>query len=57
MNTFQKNESKETLFSPVSIEEAPPRPSSPPKKPTPVSPQIQFATDSNSLFFWLSSFA
>ncbi|XP_032005935.1 solute carrier family 15 member 2 isoform X1 [Hylobates moloch] len=35
MNPFQKNESKETLFSPVSIEEVPPRPPSPPKKPSP----------------------
>ncbi|KAM6222310.1 solute carrier family 15 member 2 isoform 1-T1 [Rhynchocyon petersi] len=35
MNTFQKKESKETLFSPVSIEEVPPRPTSPPKKPPP----------------------
>ncbi|XP_002758792.3 solute carrier family 15 member 2 isoform X2 [Callithrix jacchus] len=34
MNTFQKNESKETLFSPVSIEEVPRRPPSPPKKPS-----------------------
>ncbi|XP_012331637.1 solute carrier family 15 member 2 [Aotus nancymaae] len=34
MNTFQKNESKETLFSPVSIEEVPHRPPSPPKKPS-----------------------
>ncbi|KFO30708.1 solute carrier family 15 member 2 [Fukomys damarensis] len=31
MNPFQKNESKETLFSPVSTEEVQPRPSSPPK--------------------------
>ncbi|XP_036059956.1 solute carrier family 15 member 2 [Onychomys torridus] len=35
MNPFQKNESKETLFSPVSTEEVLPRPSSPPKKPPP----------------------
>ncbi|XP_006869414.1 PREDICTED: solute carrier family 15 member 2 isoform X4 [Chrysochloris asiatica] len=35
MNTFQKNESKETLFTPVSIEGAPPRPPSPPKKSPP----------------------
>ncbi|XP_057621043.1 solute carrier family 15 member 2 [Chionomys nivalis] len=35
MNPFQKNESKETLFSPVSTEEVLPRPSSPPKKPSP----------------------
>ncbi|XP_011826979.1 PREDICTED: solute carrier family 15 member 2 isoform X2 [Mandrillus leucophaeus] len=35
MNSFQKNESKETLFSPVSIEDVPPRPPSPPKKPSP----------------------
>uniref|UniRef100_A0A2K6EN78 Solute carrier family 15 member 2 n=1 Tax=Propithecus coquereli TaxID=379532 RepID=A0A2K6EN78_PROCO len=35
MNPFQKNESKETLFSPVSTEEVPPRPPSPPKKPPP----------------------
>uniref|UniRef100_A0A2K5V075 Solute carrier family 15 member 2 n=1 Tax=Macaca fascicularis TaxID=9541 RepID=A0A2K5V075_MACFA len=35
MNPFQKNESKETLFSPVSIEDVPPRPPSPPKKPSP----------------------
>lgn len=41
MNPFQKNESKETLFSPVSIEDVPPRPPNPPKKPSPVSPQIQ----------------
>lgn len=40
MNPFQKNESKETLFSPVSTEEVPPRLLSLPKKPTPVSPQI-----------------
>ncbi|XP_058151707.1 solute carrier family 15 member 2 isoform X2 [Dasypus novemcinctus] len=33
MNPFQKNESKETLFSPVSTEELPPQPPSPPKKP------------------------
>ncbi|XP_004642255.1 solute carrier family 15 member 2 isoform X1 [Octodon degus] len=32
MNPFQKNESKETLFSPVSTEEVPPRPPSPPKQ-------------------------
>uniref|UniRef100_A0A452VMV4 Solute carrier family 15 member 2 n=1 Tax=Ursus maritimus TaxID=29073 RepID=A0A452VMV4_URSMA len=35
MNPFQKNESKETLFSPVSTEEVPPRPLSLPKKPSP----------------------
>ncbi|ELK18081.1 Solute carrier family 15 member 2 [Pteropus alecto] len=35
MNPFQKNESKETSFSPVSTEEVPPRPPSLPKKPTP----------------------
>ncbi|XP_029796573.1 solute carrier family 15 member 2 isoform X2 [Suricata suricatta] len=35
MNPFQKNESKETLFSPVSTEEVPPQPLSLPKKPTP----------------------
>ncbi|KAM7321981.1 hypothetical protein ACRRTK_018822 [Alexandromys fortis] len=35
MNPFQKNESKETLFSPVSTEEVLPRPPSPPKKPPP----------------------
>ncbi|XP_037692558.1 solute carrier family 15 member 2 isoform X2 [Choloepus didactylus] len=35
MNPFQKNESKETLFSPVSTEEVPPQPPSPPKKPPP----------------------
>ncbi|XP_047421166.1 solute carrier family 15 member 2 [Sciurus carolinensis] len=35
MNPFQKNESKETLFSPVSTEEVPPRPPSPPKKSSP----------------------
>ncbi|XP_014647692.1 PREDICTED: solute carrier family 15 member 2 isoform X2 [Ceratotherium simum simum] len=35
MNPFQKNESKETLFSPVSTEEVPPRPPSLPKKPPP----------------------
>ncbi|VFV33408.1 solute carrier family 15 member 2 [Lynx pardinus] len=33
MNPFQKNESKETLFSPVSTEEVPPQPLSLPKKP------------------------
>ncbi|XP_004712281.1 solute carrier family 15 member 2 isoform X1 [Echinops telfairi] len=33
MNSFQKKESKRTLFSPVSFEEAPSRPPSPPKKP------------------------
>lgn len=35
MNPFQKKESKETLFSPVSTEEVLPRPPSPPKKPPP----------------------
>ncbi|XP_035949624.1 solute carrier family 15 member 2 isoform X2 [Halichoerus grypus] len=35
MNPFQKNESKETLFSPVSTEEVRPRPLSLPKKPPP----------------------
>ncbi|EHB05813.1 Solute carrier family 15 member 2 [Heterocephalus glaber] len=35
MNPFQKNESKETLFSPVSTEEVPPKPSSPPKQSPP----------------------
>nr|BAB31192.1 unnamed protein product [Mus musculus] len=35
MNPFQKNESKETLFSPVSTEEMLPGPPSPPKKSTP----------------------
>nr|XP_048310152.1 solute carrier family 15 member 2 [Myodes glareolus] len=35
MNPFQKNESKETLFSPVSTEEVLPRPPSPPKKSPP----------------------
>ncbi|XP_066097393.1 solute carrier family 15 member 2 isoform X3 [Saccopteryx bilineata] len=35
MNPFQKNESKETFFSPVSTEEIPPRPPSLPKKPPP----------------------
>uniref|UniRef100_A0A8C5NY81 Solute carrier family 15 member 2 n=1 Tax=Jaculus jaculus TaxID=51337 RepID=A0A8C5NY81_JACJA len=35
MNPFQKNESKETLFSPVSTEEVLPRPPSPPQKPSP----------------------
>uniref|UniRef100_A0A287BMQ3 Solute carrier family 15 member 2 n=2 Tax=Sus scrofa TaxID=9823 RepID=A0A287BMQ3_PIG len=35
MNPFQKNESKETLFLPVSTEEVPPRPPSFPKKPSP----------------------
>ncbi|XP_016055413.1 PREDICTED: solute carrier family 15 member 2 [Miniopterus natalensis] len=35
MNPFQKNESKETFFSPVSTEEVPPRPPSLPKKPPP----------------------
>ncbi|XP_006189927.2 solute carrier family 15 member 2 [Camelus ferus] len=35
MNPFQKNESKETLFSPVSTEEVQPRPPSFPKKPSP----------------------
>lgn len=42
MNSFQKNESKETFFSPVSTEEVPPPPPSLPKKPPPVSPQIHF---------------
>ncbi|XP_007942089.1 solute carrier family 15 member 2 [Orycteropus afer afer] len=32
MNPFQKNDSKENSFSPVSTEELPPRPQSPPKK-------------------------
>uniref|UniRef100_A0A8C6RNI0 Solute carrier family 15 member 2 n=1 Tax=Nannospalax galili TaxID=1026970 RepID=A0A8C6RNI0_NANGA len=35
MNPFQKNESKETLFLPVSTEDVLPRPPSPPKKPSP----------------------
>ncbi|XP_036098714.1 solute carrier family 15 member 2 [Molossus molossus] len=35
MNPFQKNESRETFFSPVSTEEVPPRPPSLPKKPPP----------------------
>ncbi|XP_036907408.1 solute carrier family 15 member 2 isoform X3 [Sturnira hondurensis] len=35
MNPFQKNESKETFFSPVSTEEVPPRPPRLPKKPPP----------------------
>ncbi|XP_077740592.1 solute carrier family 15 member 2 isoform X1 [Canis aureus] len=35
MNPFQKNESKETLFSPVSTEEVPSRPLSLPKTPPP----------------------
>ncbi|XP_035874058.1 solute carrier family 15 member 2 isoform X2 [Phyllostomus discolor] len=35
MNSFQKNESKETFFSPVSTEEVPPRPPKLPKKPPP----------------------
>ncbi|XP_012874785.1 PREDICTED: solute carrier family 15 member 2 [Dipodomys ordii] len=35
MNPFQKNESKQTLFSPVCTEEVPPRPPSPPEKPPP----------------------
>lgn len=35
MNSFQKNESKETFFSPVSTEEVPPRPPRLPKKPPP----------------------
>ncbi|XP_053420879.1 solute carrier family 15 member 2 [Nycticebus coucang] len=35
MNPFQKNESKETFFSPVSTEEVPHRPPSAPKKPPP----------------------
>ncbi|GAB1300248.1 Proton-dependent high affinity oligopeptide transporter PepT2 [Apodemus speciosus] len=35
MNPFQKNESKDTLFSPVSTEEMLPRPPSPPKKSPP----------------------
>ncbi|XP_036739335.2 solute carrier family 15 member 2 [Manis pentadactyla] len=35
MNPFQKNESKETLFSPVFTEEVPPQPPSLPKKPPP----------------------
>lgn len=42
MNPFQKNESKETFFSPVSTEEVPPPPPSLPKKPPPVSPQTPF---------------
>lgn len=40
MNPFQKNDSKETLFLPVSTEEVPPQPPSFPKKPSPVSPGI-----------------
>uniref|UniRef100_H0WH76 Solute carrier family 15 member 2 n=1 Tax=Otolemur garnettii TaxID=30611 RepID=H0WH76_OTOGA len=35
MNPFQKNESKETFFSPVSTEEVPHRPPGAPKKPPP----------------------
>ncbi|XP_063081144.1 solute carrier family 15 member 2 isoform X2 [Cavia porcellus] len=35
MNPFQKNESKQTLFSPVSTEEVPPRAPSPPKQSPP----------------------
>ncbi|KAM4887095.1 solute carrier family 15 member 2 [Thomomys bottae] len=35
MNPFQKNESKQTSFSPVCTEEAPARPPSPPEKPPP----------------------
>uniref|UniRef100_A0A452ERI9 Solute carrier family 15 member 2 n=1 Tax=Capra hircus TaxID=9925 RepID=A0A452ERI9_CAPHI len=35
MNPFQKNESKETLFLPVSTEEVPPQSSNFPKKPSP----------------------
>ncbi|KAM5333296.1 solute carrier family 15 member 2 isoform 4-T4 [Glossophaga mutica] len=35
MNPFQKNESKETFFSPVSTEEVPPQPPRLPKKPPP----------------------
>ncbi|XP_024433790.2 solute carrier family 15 member 2 [Desmodus rotundus] len=35
MNPFQKNESKETFFSPVFTEEVPPRPPRLPKKPPP----------------------
>ncbi|DAA33423.1 solute carrier family 15 member 2 [Bos taurus] len=35
MNPFQKNDSKETLFLPVSTEEVPPRPPSFPEKPSP----------------------
>ncbi|KAM5281940.1 solute carrier family 15 member 2 isoform 1-T1 [Ctenodactylus gundi] len=35
MNLFQENDSKGTLFSPVSTEELPPRPPSPPKKSSP----------------------
>uniref|UniRef100_A0A8C2NJR2 Solute carrier family 15 member 2 n=1 Tax=Capra hircus TaxID=9925 RepID=A0A8C2NJR2_CAPHI len=35
MNPFQKNDSKETLFLPVSTEEVPPQPPSFPKKPSP----------------------
>lgn len=49
MNPFQKNESKETLFSPVSTEEMLPGPPSPPKKSTPVSPKVRFVSDSNSI--------
>lgn len=40
MNPFQKNDSKETLFLPVSTEEVPPQSSNFPKKPSPVSPEI-----------------
>ena len=49
MNPFQKNESKETLFSPVSTEEMLPRPPSPPKKSPPVSPKVRFVSDNNSI--------
>ena len=37
MNPFQKNESKETVFLPVSTEAVPPQSSNFPKKPSPVN--------------------
>jgi len=40
MNPFQKNESKDTRFLPVSTEEVPPQSSNFPKKLSPVSPGI-----------------
>lgn len=54
MNPFQKNESKETLFSPVSTEEMLPRPPSPPKKSPPVSPEVQFVSDCNRVTAYVS---
>lgn len=54
MNPFQKNESKETLFSPVSTEEMLPRPPSPPKKSPPVSPEVQFVSDGKRVTAYVS---